>query len=327
MAVVPSPDVTGLTALSGQVYLFQIAAKANFGNAAKEEKIMRKLNCKPGDLAIIVEAFNPVNIGAIVKVIGKHRNQRVLCASPEEFIWLIEAPHPLTYEVKGKLVRKRKGGVPDSVLQPIRGLPLGKDITDHLRVKYEMGNFDLRIFDVNDSGTISDPDVEVPEINADLFEFDDYHTVESLIDTIETCQPLLNSIQSLARNKRLEFSEDDDSELKTVLEDEDFGWKEWIRLQGEGGVSWFITYIDETWLPKELNWRDVDYFPSHYSGVAIAKEYFESLDYKTLDALGIDIIEGEYPGSSYYAAELRQDVDYVNQVARDLGLKFRFRQE
>ena len=133
MAVVPSLDVTGLTALSGQVYLFQIAAKADFGNAAKEEKIMRKLNCRPGDMAIIVEAFIPVNVGAIVKVIGKHRNQKVICASPEEFIWLIEAPHPLTYEVKGKLVRKLKGGAPDSGLQPIRGLPLGRDISEGVR--------------------------------------------------------------------------------------------------------------------------------------------------------------------------------------------------
>ena len=108
MAVVPSLNVTGLTALSGQVYLFQIAAQADFGNAAKEEKIMRKLNCKPGDLAIIVEAFNPVNIGAIVKVIGKHRNQKVVCAAPDEFIWLIETPHPLTYDIKENRFVKRK---------------------------------------------------------------------------------------------------------------------------------------------------------------------------------------------------------------------------
>ena len=288
---------------------------------------MRKLNCRPGDLAIVVEAFNPINIGAIVKVIGKHRNQRVLCASPEEFIWLIEAPYPLTYEVKGKVVHKRKGSVPDSGLQPIRGLPLGKDITDHLRDKYEIENFDLRIFEVSDSGTISDPDVEVPKINADLFEFDDYQTVDSLIYTIETCQPLLNSIQSLACDKRLEFSEDDDSELKSALEDEDFGWKEWIRLEGESRLSWFISYIDETWLQEELNWHYVDYFPNHYSGVAVAKEYFELLKYETLDALGVDIIEGEHPGSSYFAAELRQDIDHANQVARDMGLDLRFKSQ
>ena len=50
-----------------------------------------------------------------------------------------------------------------------------------------------------------------------------------------------------------------------------------------------------------------------------------TLDDKTLDALGVEIIEGEHPGSSYYAAELRQDVDYANQVAREMGLEFRFR--
>jgi len=39
----------------------------------------------------------------------------------------------------------------------------------------------------------------------------------------------------------------------------------------------------------------------------------------------VEIIEGEHPGSSYYAAELRQDVEYANQLARNIGLEFRFR--
>ena len=112
--------------------LFQLAAPADIGKAAKQENSMRKLKCRPGDLAIIIEAFNSVNIGAIVKVISKHRNQRVIHASSDDFIWLVEAPHPLTYEVSGKLFRKRKGGAPDSGLQPIRGLPLVKDITTNL---------------------------------------------------------------------------------------------------------------------------------------------------------------------------------------------------
>ena len=59
--------------------------------------------------------------------------------------------------------------------------------------------------------------------------------------------------------------------------------------------------------------------------IAVVTEYFENLDNETLDALGVEIIEGEYPGSSYYAAELRQDIDYANQVAREMGLGFRFR--
>ena len=38
-----------------------------------------------------------------------------------------------------------------------------------------------------------------------------------------------------------------------------------------------------------------------------------------MDALGVQIIEGDHPGSSYYAAELRQGIDYANQIARDSG--------
>ena len=115
------------------------------------------------------------------------------------------------------------------------------------------------------------------------------------------------------------------SELLTALQNEDFGWKEWIRLEGDNGLNWFRTYIHETWLQQKINWRDVDYFPKNYSGVAVVKQYFEGLDDKTLYALGVEIIEGEHPGSSYYAAELRHDIDYANQVAREMGLEFRFR--
>ena len=43
-----------------------------------------------------------------------------------------------------------------------------------------------------------------------------------------------------------------------------------------------------------------------------------------MDALGVQIIECEHPKSSYYAAELRQEISYANQVVRDSGLECRF---
>lgn len=288
---------------------------------------MRKLNCRPGDLAIIVEAHNTCNIGTIVQVLHKHHNQSSVCANPDDFVWMVQAPHPMAYECNGKLIYRRKGGAPDSGLKPIRGLPLGKDITDGLRDKYEIEHDGLHVFEVSESGTISDPDVEAPKINADLFEFDYDKTVESLIKTIERCQPLLYAIQQLAQEKQVELSEDDADtcDLKNALLDEDFGWIHWIRSEGENGLDWFINYIDDVWLQQPIDWGFVDYFPNHYSGVAVAKQYFEELDGDTLDALGVDIIEGEHPGSSYYAAELRQDIDHANQVARDMRLDLRFR--
>ena len=39
---------------------------------------MAKLNCKPGDLAVVITAHNPENIGTIVRVIKKHHNQNAL---------------------------------------------------------------------------------------------------------------------------------------------------------------------------------------------------------------------------------------------------------
>ncbi len=218
------------------------------------------------------------------------------------------------------------GRTPDSYLRPIRGNPLGKDIAVQVIESIDRQEGKLRDFEVTESGTISDASVVAPVINADLFELDDYDSVNSLILAIECCQPLQFAIQELAWEKRVELNEDGSaSALLTALQDDDFGWKEWIRLEGEDGLNWFRTYIDENWMHQQVNWGYVDYFPKHYSGVAVAKQYFESLDGNVLDALGVEIIEGEHPGSSYYAAELRQDVDYANQVAREMGLGFRFR--
>ena len=36
---------------------------------------MTQFNCKLGDLAVIVDAYNPENIGTFVKVLKAHKNQ------------------------------------------------------------------------------------------------------------------------------------------------------------------------------------------------------------------------------------------------------------
>jgi len=73
------------------------------------------LNCKPDDLAVIVNAFIPENIGRLVKV---------LYAVDEDFlglgvIWLIEnvgAPSPSI----GFDTPQKQGTSPDAWLRPIR---------------------------------------------------------------------------------------------------------------------------------------------------------------------------------------------------------------
>ena len=90
---------------------------------------MTKRNCKPGDLALIVDAYNPENIGTILKVIKPHWNQRALTIEAGDFLWTAEAPRQMTYaRSNGKLYFRKKGPVPDSLLRPIRGNPLGADL-------------------------------------------------------------------------------------------------------------------------------------------------------------------------------------------------------
>ena len=111
--------------------------------------------------------------------------------------------------------------------------------------------------------------------------------------------------------------------MLVALCDEDFGWRNWITAEVEAGLGWFIGQV-EAWLEETAS--DDEQTAQQCSGVALAKRYFECLGNKTMDALGVQIIEGEHPGSTYYAAELRQDIDYANQVARDSGLACRFRE-
>jgi hypothetical protein len=252
----------------------------------------------------------------IIKVLGKHRNQSACPA--DDVIWLVQASHPMRYEKLGKITHRRKGPVPDSWLNPIRGYPLGWDPAIGVGESLDKKEGRLREFLVDESGTISDP-VELRSTNADFYDLEDFQTIETLIVAIEFCPPLLDHFQQLTWKKKNGLPKND--KLHQALQDEDFGWRNWIIQEGQAGLAWFIDQV-EAWLDDPAGEDAAEQF----SGVALAKRYFERFDFKTLDGIGVQIVEGQHPGSSYYAAVLRQDIDYVNQVARGLGLTFRFRE-
>ena len=68
------------------------------------------------------------SIGTIVRVIKKHHNQNALVDFKGSHIWMAEAPRPMLYDVGGKMIRRRKGAVPDAILRPIRGSPAKEEI-------------------------------------------------------------------------------------------------------------------------------------------------------------------------------------------------------
>jgi hypothetical protein len=218
-------------------------------------------------------------------------------------------------------------------------------------------------FDVHD-WTIVDVGVK-PRVRADVFEdvSRGHSNPDYLIMDVEACPPLAWHLQWLAQKKLSEVVKElevlraplDDNEdrddlakgahvayrpvgastaevvarrvallrLQQALADPDDGWKEWVTLEGAVGLPSFHRVIDE-WLKKPISSTDWDYVlqsntPSRAYG------FFARTEPEILDALGIVVVEGEHPGSTYYAAELRGPIDAANAAAKELGLPFRFR--
>lgn len=53
--------------------------------------------------------------------------------------------------------------------------------------------------------------------------------------------------------------------------------------------------------------------------------FFSNMDNADLRTLGVKVIEGEFPGSTYFEAELRIPIDEANARAETAGIPIRFR--
>ena len=82
------------------------------------------MRCRPGDMAVIVDAFNKCNIGKIVTVIELHDGSGELALKLKEPVWLIRCSVPIIWSTDTKRWRRKSGPAGDSALQPIRGLPV-----------------------------------------------------------------------------------------------------------------------------------------------------------------------------------------------------------
>ncbi len=192
-------------------------------------------------------------------------------------------------------------------------------------------------FAVNECGTITEPDFKEAEKWGDVFEniwVGGMHSWQDVISQVECCQPLISHFQTLAydeaeRLEEIPVTERSSSErrvLAALQDDPDEGWRDWIELEGAKGVGRFRDEI-AAWLDEPADHMQTEWFPTNYGAQGQAKAFFEQLDWDTLDALGVVIVEGEHPGSTYYAAELRASLEDANTAAQELELPFRFKAE
>ena len=91
------------------------------------------MKCRAGDLAVVIDAYYRSNLGRIVRVIAPHDGSGDLVFTNVGPVWLVDCAQRMTWSVKGKRYRRTIGPVPDSRLQPIRGLLPGDDASSAVR--------------------------------------------------------------------------------------------------------------------------------------------------------------------------------------------------
>ncbi len=170
-------------------------------------------------------------------------------------------------------------------------------------------------FEVGEFGAIVEPGVPEPRIRSDVFSVWDREPrdPEHLISEVEGIEPLASAFQGLAADEGDELDPDD-------------GWKALVRRDGKAGIDRYWEFI-ERWLDEPIDWGESDWFPSDWHGQGKALAFFQGMDGDTLHEIGVVIVEGDCPGSSYFAAELRNELEDANAAAQRLGLPFRFRAE
>ena len=196
-------------------------------------------------------------------------------------------------------------------------------------------------FDVQDYGTIWVADFNEPATRAEAYgitlEYVGPKYPGELIRFAES-SPLGYRLQEVYEDYRWELlGLADDSEtsparraarklLKRLPDDPDYGWQIWLEVEPESAWKQFEPVIGR-FLDEPPDAEEWEFLPDSANAQGAAYRYFrDHEDWEVLEKLDIEIVDGECPGSSYFAAELRTPVDEANRIAKALDLPYRFRQ-
>jgi hypothetical protein len=130
-----------------------------------------------------------------------------------------------------------------------------------------------------------------------------------------TAPTTLEEVKSLAESNHL---------ARGVLEGalQDAGADDLAGLDEEG-TDWVISQLAD-WVdgsPEPYDDEGLSFYGQ--DGQAYALSYFRD-EFEYCEELNILIIEGECPGSSYFAAELQCSVEEANDIAEGMGIPVRF---
>ena len=199
-------------------------------------------------------------------------------------------------------------------------------------------------FEVSDDGTLLLTGFTEAESRAELYDVaDSWSTSPSeLLDAMDECQPLAWAVHSIYSEVRDEIATrlldaqtwpNEDKEMQANLqaqldllpEEPDDGVADWLKRLTNAEFADVVASEIEAWFGEPPDWsHESDYLPEECSAQGAAFAYFSSMAGDELESLGVVLVEGEHPGSTYYAAELTCGIDEANAAAESAGIAVRF---
>lgn len=182
------------------------------------------------------------------------------------------------------------------------------------------------LFEVNDYGTLSYTNYEEPKTRRDAYWYAGASNFDA--DEVERHWSLCENVKDIYRNVLIDAAESDplmdEVDFDAIDERVDETWGHWFaKAEGEDRAA--IDDVIDAWLDEEPDWS-IEWEDLYKSGTAqgAAYDHFLTEDPEVMETLGIVVIEGECPGSSYFAAELCMPVEEANEIAAARGWEIRF---
>ena len=174
------------------------------------------------------------------------------------------------------------------------------------------------------------------ESNGEEFELEneDFLTPESLLAASTSCPPLRDILECAYLDHRESLQKEVDSlkgsrePVKQARHNELKNQLKSLSPQNDEGLTKWLAQLEEKPFERlqdeAVNWSRLPPENDEPDGQAAALNFFRDLDSEICELLRVSIIEGDHPGSSYFAAELDISVDEANQIATEHEIQIRF---
>jgi hypothetical protein len=221
-----------------------------------------------------------------------------------------------------------KGLIAAAALPPIlRSLPIEK--LEPTAEIWQVIEENPAVFYIRSGSTIDTEEYIPPTTRGEAFDVanSDLNSRDALLDRANEIQPIMWELQRQYDNFRGKIVDDDNMDIEDWPEEADEEVIEkWFAQMSDEHFSNVCTAMRQ-WTESEPDWlnEENEYFTIAAGGQEYALDFFENyVGQEILEELEIEIVEGDRPGSSYFAAELHIPIEQANERAIAAGIPVRF---